>query len=150
MARMSVPSELAAALGGTGTELGDAADKWKFSIDSTISASLGLRPTHAKGALRYTPSAYYAYTMTSVESEFRVWRYLGHGILTDIGFGIAGALAQWPIKDKPVLRNVVQLVVAGVGGWVEYEVFYDPHNWPWDDPPPMQFSQHQIGLSFLY
>ena len=150
MAKMSVPSELASVLGGTGTELGEDADKWKFSLDSTLSVSLGVRPAHTTDALRYTPSVYYAYTMSSVESEFRVWRYLGHTILTDIGFGIAGALAQSPVKDKPFLRNAVQLLVAGASEWVQYEVFYDPHNWPWDDPPPMQFSQHQIGLSFLY
>ena len=150
LAKMDVPTALSSALGGTGTELGDASGKWKLSLDSSFNVSLGLRPTDASGALRFSPSAYYAYSLTSVESDFRFWRYLGHQALTDTGFGIVGLIAQVPFKDKPLLKNLVQLAVAGAAEWVEYEVFYDPHNWPWDDPAPMQFSQHQFGVTFLY
>lgn|GEM_PF-6666633 len=148
--KMDVPTALTSALGGTGTELGDASGKWKLSFDSSFNVSLGLRSTDASGALRFSPSAYYAYSLTSVESDFRFWRYFGHQALTDTGFGIVGLLAQVPFKDKPFLRNLIQLAVAGAAEWVEYEVFYDPHNWPWDDPAPMQFSQHQFGVTFLY
>ncbi|MDP6933724.1 MAG: hypothetical protein QGG40_12450, partial [Myxococcota bacterium] len=76
--RFTVDGQALTQLGDTGTELGGQEGVWRYGYESSLGLTLDL------GEASWMPALGYRYSLVMVESDLKVWRYLGHGLITGV------------------------------------------------------------------